>query len=256
MRATCTPRPNTYLVNTETLVPAVADHRALHTAVFCLPGTKDIEQVRKKMSKDWNAQIKQNVDHIAVQSTRLWENEKKIQQLTKQCNNLKQECEDLETKKLHLMTPDNVKLQREIVDLRYSEMLHKEHVKRLVTELNKLDELHKEQEKRLLTDQEQLGELRLENTWKENYETEFTNVSRDLYFILTELNKYVNGEQPYNLNAENNENLIVRNEDHVGRRQSVEQASHSQQGWELLEDGRWVRVVTNRFWQKPYEPFI
>ena len=53
---------------------------------FCLPGTKDIEQLGKKMSKDLNAQIKQNVDHIAVQRTRLWENEKEIQQLTKPLN--------------------------------------------------------------------------------------------------------------------------------------------------------------------------
>ena len=33
------------------------------------------------------------------------------------------------------------------------------------------------------------------------------------------------------------------NEDRVGRRQSVEQAAHSQQRWQPLEDGRWGRVV-------------
>ena len=34
-----------------------------------------------------------------------------------------------------------------------------------------------------------------------------------------------------------------RNEDRVGRRQIVEQAAHSQQRWQPLEDGSWDRVV-------------
>jgi hypothetical protein len=34
-----------------------------------------------------------------------------------------------------------------------------------------------------------------------------------------------------------------RNEDRVGRWQSVEQAAHSQQRWLSLGDGRWGRVV-------------
>jgi hypothetical protein len=34
-----------------------------------------------------------------------------------------------------------------------------------------------------------------------------------------------------------------KNEDRVGRSQSVEQAAHSQQRWQPLGDGRWGRVV-------------
>ena len=47
------------------------------------------------------------------------------------------------------------------------------------------------------------------------------------------------------LNRRLNEDRVgrSRNEDRVGRRQSVEQAAHSQERWDPLEDGGWGRVI-------------
>ncbi len=115
MRATCTPRPNTYLVNTETLVTAVTEEEKFH-----------------KLQGDL-----QN-------SERLYESLK----------------------------------------IRYQGLL------------------------------DEYGQLEQENKKLKKFETEFGNVSTDLYFILTELNEYVKGDEPYKMQpAVLNTNLILKKKD-------------------------------------------
>jgi hypothetical protein len=126
MRGTCTPRPNTYLVNTETLVTA---------------NTKSEE--------------------VAAEE------------------------------KIH-------KLQR---DLQHSERLRENTGVRYQALLD------------------EFGQLEQENKKLKKFETEFGNVSTDLYFMLRELNEYVNGQAPYNMHkAALNTSLILKTKDFLIRR--------------------------------------
>ena len=190
MRATCTPRPNTYLVNTETLVTAGDSGNSWPR--LRVPWTSQ----QKKLQKEQEKREKQE------ELTRL---KTKIADLSADKVTLQGKIDDLSADKVTLQGK-TVALRRELdyqisICKRDSRLNQKEIVELRTRMLeHPARELHESE----LRDVREQYQKQLEQ-----YQKEFANVSTDLYFTLMQLDLYVHDEAPYNLHAENKESLIV-----------------------------------------------